>query len=258
MMRPPAQALPSFAPGRDYPPRDVALAIVVASLVMAGSAVLLRLSALGERGKAPEIDPGAGEVVRVTPVLDMDSPLLKLGGAPAKLPEMWQPRPRPPAAPARAGKEPGRAPAVSPEASPSSQAVHPAESGAPGAGTPGPGSPEGVPGGTETDPLKARALDVYRARIISWFSSRFRVTGSGLPQSTLTALAAHATVQVGADRTVTGYTLTPSGNAVFDAAARAALESARGSPIPPPPENYPDLAQTQISLTFRCKEGRCD
>ena len=37
--------------------------------------------------------------------------------------------------------------------------------------------------GTETDPLKARAVDLYRAKIAGWFSSRFRVTGSGLDKA---------------------------------------------------------------------------
>lgn len=122
----------------------------------------------------------------------------------------------------------------------------------------GPGHPAGVPGGTETDPLKARALDVYRSRLIAWFSSRFRVSGSGLPQSTLTKLSVGATVQIAGGRTVGGYTMTSSGNAAFDAAARAALESAKGQTLPPPPENYPDLAQAQIQVTFTCKEGQCD
>lgn len=145
--------------------------------------------------------------------------------------------------------------------------AEPTAEGVPGEGTggtgpassvAGPGHPDGVPGGTETDPLKARAADVYRSRLIAWFSSRFRVSGSGLPQSTLTKLAVGATVQIAGGRTVGGYTMTSSGNAVFDAAARAALEGAKGQTLPPPPENYPDLVQAQISLTFVCKEGRCD
>lgn len=122
----------------------------------------------------------------------------------------------------------------------------------------GPGHPDGTPDGTETDPLKARAADIYRSRLIAWFASRFRVSGSGIPQSTLTKLRVGATVQISGGRRVAGYTMTSSGNATFDAAARAALEGAKGQELPPPPENYPDLAQAQISLTFVCKEGRCD
>jgi hypothetical protein len=57
---------------------------------------------------------------------------------------------------------------------------------------------------------------------------------------------------------VTGYHITPSGSAAFDDAARAALEGAKGQDLPPPPENYPDIVQNQISLTFTCNPERCD
>ncbi len=120
------------------------------------------------------------------------------------------------------------------------------------------GHADGVKEGTETDPLKARAVDLYRAKIAGWFSSRFRVSGSGLGKEELTKYRVSATVSLGADRTVSGYTLKPSGNAAFDAAARSALESAKGQQIPPPPENYPDVAQSQINVTFVCRENRCD
>ena len=42
---------------------------------------------------------------------------------------------------------------------------------------------------------------------------------------------------------MTSYTINPSGNAVFDAAARATLEASKGKELPPPPENYPDVVQ---------------
>jgi hypothetical protein len=41
-------------------------------------------------------------------------------------------------------------------------------------------------------------------------------------------------------------------------AARAALEGAKGESLPQPPENYPDVVQRTINLTFVCKENRCD
>jgi outer membrane biosynthesis protein TonB len=84
------------------------------------------------------------------------------------------------------------------------------------------------------------------------------VHGSGLTREQLLALHGQATVTVGPDQQVTGFSLTPSGNAAFDAAARAALEAARGQSLPPPPENYPDVAQHQISVTFVCRGNRCD
>src|SRR5262249_44909705 len=117
---------------------------------------------------------------------------------------------------------------------------------------------DGSADGTETDPLKARAVDLYRARIVGWFSSRFRVTGSGLSEEELLRYRVGATVEITSGRTVGGYTLTPSRNAAFHAAARAALDSAKGQNLPPPPDNYPDIVQSRIHLTFVCKEHRCD
>lgn len=261
---PPIASDPLSSGGLGYPPGDVALAIATAALVLAGSAVVLRASALHARAEAPEIDIGAGAVVRVTPVLDPDAPLLKLGGGREKadLPDRWKAkRPR-----SEAPRPTGAETAV-PEASagsPAAKGPAPGDSASPDGGTgdvvapAGPGSPEGAPEGTETDPLRARALDVYRARLIAWFSGRFRVSGSGLPRAELGRLRAGATVEISPDGRVTGYSLSPSGSAAFDAAARAALESAKGQSIPPPPENYPDLSQSRISLVFVCKEDRCD
>src|SRR5262249_45160256 len=100
------------------------------------------------------------------------------------------------------------------------------------------GHADGVREGTEVDPLKARAVDLYRPKSAAWFSSRFRVSGSGLSQAELVKIRSSASVSLGPDRTVAGFTLVPSGNAAFDAAARATLEGARGQAIPPPPENY--------------------
>ena len=82
--------------------------------------------------------------------------------------------------------------------------------------------------------------------------------GSGLPQEELVKFRVLASVQLSDDRRVVGYTITPSGNAAFDAAARSMLEGAKGDQIPPPPENYPDTVQRQISLTLVCRENRCD
>jgi TonB C terminal len=120
------------------------------------------------------------------------------------------------------------------------------------------GSQDGVKEGTETDPLKGRAVDLYRQRIIGWFASRFRVSGSGLSAAELARYRVGATVQLSSDRHVSGYSIAPSGNAAFDAAARGALESSKGNQIPPPPENYPDVVQSSIHLTFVCRENRCD
>ena len=46
--------------------------------------------------------------------------------------------------------------------------------------------------------------------------------------------------------------------ALTDAAATATLEGAKGQALPPPPENYPDMGQKQVSVTFVCREQTCD
>lgn len=276
--RPPGRALPPN-PGRDFHPGEIALAVALAVAVQAAAVVALQASNLDKSALMPEIDKGAAFPVRVTPVLDLDAPLLKLGGKrdKMKLPDRWvrqtpkqrveekafvspkagkteQDIPQPDVKIADAGTEP-----PPPDAEITKQVdteVAEADA-APPANTDVAGHADGVKEGTETDPLKARAVDLYRSRIAGWFSSRFRVSGSGLPQEELVKLRVLASVQL-SDRRVVSFTITPSGNGAFDAAARAMLEGAKGAEIPPPPENYPDTVQNQISLTLVCRENRCD
>ncbi len=272
---------PLFA---EYPPADVLISLGSASLFLLICAIALKASA-GTAELRPSMNEkfieSPAKPVKIIPVIDLDAPLLKLGGKPdpRKLPDRWikkgaQPRVEkkahvssaaekdienipPPDLPVAQKADPPPpkdaeetkqvdvpAPAVKEPIAPSNVPIV--------------GHQDGVQGGTETDPLKARAVDLYRARVIGWFSSRFRVKGSGLPMAELLKFRAAASVIIGADRTVQSYSITPSGNTVFDAAARAALESAKGQALPPPPDNYPDIAQSQIQLTFICKEQRCD
>lgn len=263
----------------DFRPREIAASAIAALAVMTAAGVALR-AARFDRPPAPVIDPSVERAVRVVAVTDTDVPLLALGGKrdPRTLPDRRveeQPSqrierkafvspkagkaeadiPPPEVAIADAGTEP-----PPPDASVALRVdtpIEPSDAGAV-ANVDRPGSSDGVNGGTETDPLKARAVDLYRGRIASWFSRRFRVSGSGLSQADLVRYRVSATVDVGPDRAVTGYSLVPSGNASFDAAARAALEGAKGQSIPPPPENYPDVVQRRINVTFVCKENRCD
>ena len=265
----------------DFRVIDICVSLAFGLAVLTGAGVALSKAALDRPAAAPEIDRGAGRAVRVTPVIDLDTPLLKLGGArdARRLPDRWvrqTPRPRAEQrafVSTRAGKAEHDAPppevkvAAAGEKPPPPQAEIakqvdaplsvPADAGPP-ANVDEKGHADGVKEGTEVDPLKARAVDVYRAKIAGWFSSRFRVSGSGLDRAELVRYRVSASVSVGADRTVSGFTVTPSGNAAFDAAARATLGGVLGQPIPPPPENYPDVAQTQINVTFVCRENRCD
>jgi hypothetical protein len=265
----------------DFRASEVVVAVFFALCVLAGSSFALMAAALEKPAAIPEIDKGTAFPVRVIPVLDLDAPLLKLGGKrdKLKLPDRWvkqAPKPRveqktfvsskagqsekdiplPELKLADAGTKP-----PPPDAEIAKQVDTPLPElldAGPPANVDQAGHSDGVKEGTETDPLKGRAVDLYRARLIAWFSGRFRVSGSGLPAEELLKYRVAASIQLSSDRRVTSYSLTPSGNAAFDAAARATLESAKGEQLPPPPENYPDVVQSQINLTFVCREHRCD
>jgi TonB C terminal len=264
----------------DFRPRDVAFALLVALSVQAGAAVAISMADLAAPAAAPEIDKGPSVPVKVVPVLDLDTPLLKLGGKrdKLKLPDRWVRQTPKPRVEEKAF--------VSPKAGKTEQDIPPREMKIADAGTEPPppdaevakqvdteikpdtdagqvanvdqeGHQDGVAEGTEADPLKARAVDLYLARIAGWFSSRFRVSGSGLPAEELAKHRPRAVIVLSEGKMLS-YTLTPSGNAAFDEAARAVLEGAKGQALPPPPENYPDLGQKQISVSFVCREHTCD
>jgi outer membrane biosynthesis protein TonB len=261
----------------DYQPLEVASGALAAIIVLFGTYLAFELTKM-TFAKAPEADIGAERAVRVIPMLDLDAPLLKLGGKKPKLPDAWVKK--------TPQKLEEKKAFVSTKAEKTEDAIPPEEVKIADAGTKPPdpdaevvkeqetpieeqadageqafaqeGHAAGDEKGTETDPLKARAIDQYRARVASFFSSRFRVSGSGLPEEQLTSIRVGATVTL-AGTTVTGFSLSPSGNPAFDSAAQAALQSTVGSSIPPPPENYPDLGVgSSFSVTFYCGKGRCD
>ena len=264
----------------EYPPSDILIAAGSASLFLLVCAIGLKASAAERPMTAPLGDREIAAPVKVIPILDMDAPLLKLGGKPdsSRLPDKHVKK----SAKARVEEKAQVStaaektiesiptpdlpvaekplPPAPPDAEVTKQVDTPVvpASAAPPSNVPVVGHQDGVADGTETDPLKARAVDLYRARIVGWFSGRFRVTGSGLSAEDLLKYRVSATVEIGADRAVGGYVLTPSGSAAFDAAARAALDGAKGQTLPPPPDNYPDIVQSRIRLTFVCKEHRCD
>jgi hypothetical protein len=106
--------------------------------------------------------------------------------------------------------------------------------------------------------LKARAVSAYRAKIISWFVSRFHAP-TEIPCEELKKLRASVQVQIGGDRSVGPYTLTkPSGNSVFDAKVRATLDGVRGEELPPPPPLYPDILSTAELFTFSGQGAKCE
>ncbi len=261
----------------DFQPLEIASGCLAMIIVMAGTYLAFELTKM-TIAVTPEGDTGIEKAVRVIPMLDPDTPLLKLGGKKPKLPDAWVKK-----TPQKMETEKAF---VSTKAEKTEAAVPDKEIKIADAGTKPPepdaevikdqeteikdepdageqafnneGHAAGDEKGTETDPLKARAVDQYRARVAGFFSSRFRVSGSGLPDEQLTALRAGATVQL-SGTSVTGFSISPSGNAAFDAAAQSALQSTVGSSIPPPPENYPDLGVgSSFSVTLVCGKGRCD
>ncbi len=261
-----------------YKAREVALAALLAFL--AESAVLL----LWIYGGAGDVNVNAAafeapkEVpIKVNPVMD-ELPLLKLGGKKkAKLPDMWKKqapvqRFEESSAPsAKADKNPATLPsskltpldasAPPPDAETAKQVDQQLTDAAPDAAptVEGEGTADGVKEGTEADPLKARAISAYHAKLQSWFNARFRPPSEGAPCAELKKLGASVSVSVSGDRTVAGYTLgRPSGNGAFDASVRGMLDGARGEQLPPPPPLYPDILGQSLAIRLSGQKANCN
>jgi hypothetical protein len=125
---------------------------------------------------------------------------------------------------------------------------------------PSEGSEKGATTGTETDPLKARAADMYRAQLQAWFGAQFDIRGK-LPFDRLRALHALVSVSVSEDRKVVGFTLQKSsGDEVFDAQVRATLSriQSSGAELPAPPSMYPEMLRSSLPVGFSCTiASRC-
>lgn len=273
-----AQALPSFTP------MEVGVAVAAASMIQAFFFILLiaagkpRVEITAKDDFVPRELPMA-----VKPVLD-DAPLLKLGGKKMKpkLPDMWKKLAPTPvqrfeekSAPSdKAKDDPKAAPtssvAIGDAAAPPPDAdlalqVDPALQdldAAVAATDPeveGPGAPDGVKEGTETDPLKARAVDQYKMKVLGWFNSRFKQPVGQIPCDELRKLSAAVSASVSGDGTVTGYSVTrPSGNATFDAKVRATMDGIVGQQLPPPPPLYPGILGSTVQPTFSGKGAKCE
>jgi len=206
------------------------------------------------------------------PIAVSITPVLKLGSkTPGKLPSQWL-RKTPPAAktqtplpsteaektPEAIPKHPvldasapvpdaGKAEPTNPTAPESASAVATAP-------TSSEGSEQGSATGTETDPLKGRAADMYRAQLASWFAGHFQIRGK-IPFATLKTLHATAVVTVTGDRKVGSFTIVkPSGDSTFDAEVTATLTRIQsgGAELPAPPPMYPDMLGQTVPVGFQC------
>ena len=273
-----AQTLPSFTP------MEVGVAVAAASMIQAFFFILLIAA-----GK-PRVEIQAKEEIvprefpmAVKPVLD-DAPLLKLGGKKMrpKLPDMWKKLAPTPiqrfeekSAPSEKAKDDpkaaptssvatGDAAAPPPDADLAKQ-VDPALQDLDAAvattdpEVEGPGAPDGVKEGTETDPLKARAADQYKMKVLGWFNSRFKQPVGQIPCEELRKLSASVSASVSTDGTVTGYSMTrPSGNGAFDAKVKATMAGIVGQQLPPPPPLYPGILGSTVQPTFSGRGAKCE
>jgi len=257
--------------GADYTPQELAIAAFIALSVPVWSIVLLMLSQSGALSDdAPHIVPGEMPIA-VKPVVDMDSPLLKLGGKKVRpvLPDRWK-KPEPSEQPkvverkahvSTKAKHDAEAPPKDLEVSdagtppdPDAEVVDQADEENPdadaGSEASGGGSPAGSKDGTETDPLKARAASKYHGRILAFLKAGFscpKLTDSE-PRC-----SPSASVSISGDGVVTAVSFNACGNAKIDPAANAAIQSKIGQQIPPPPENYPELRPNSFSVAYVCK-----
>lgn len=265
-----------MASTRNFTQSELGMAMMVAMLIEAAFFSLLIVAGANRGNVRAEAPPVPSEIpIAVKPVLDDDLPLLKLGGKRMrpKLPDLW--KKSPPIQRYEASSAPSPMAEKTPEAIPSSP-LAPKDAGPPpppdaavvkqldqllvDAGThpkeapqpQGEGSPDGIKGGTETDPLKARAVGQYTQLIIGWFNARFHQPS--IECQTLKGLSASVSAALGPDRTVTGFAVTrPSGNAEFDERVNSTMTNIVGQQIPPPPPLYPDIVKLP-SVTFR---GQC-
>jgi hypothetical protein len=264
-----------------FRPHEILLSVLGSLATLAAFFALLVFA--GKSGleiEAKEPPPPPVVAMKVNPVLDLA--LLKKGGKnlKPKLPEKW--KKQPPIQRYEAAAAPTPKAAKTPPASSVPLAKRDAEPPPPDAEVakevdqvlldkpeeePAPdseseeGAADGVKEGTETDPLKARAVSQYLAKIAGWFNARFRPpsVSEDLPCDQLKKMGSSVAVQVGPDRRITGYSVTkPAGNAAFDERVKSTMDRVIGEELPPPPPLYPDIVGSVVYPRFSGGSAQCD
>ncbi len=263
----------SVAARRNFDAQDLTIACLVALLAQLGFVAAFSLPS----PKLVQVDISNDNA---QPIAVSITPVLKLGSkVHGKLPSQWQRRqpvaaktPPPQAAlpSTQAEKTAEAIPKTSvPDASvapvvDASARMEPAnltasvDSGGPATVASTEGSEQGAANGTETDPLKGRAADLYRSQLASWFASRFEIRGK-VPFDRLKTLHAAAVVTVTADRKVGSFSVVkPSGDPTFDDEVRGTLTRVQsgGVELPAPPPMYPDLLGQSLPVGFQCTVQR--
>ncbi len=254
--------------GTDYRPQEVLASSFLAASVPVWLFILIGISRLHAPAEGVHIEKGDVEqAVKIIPMIDFDSPLLKLGGGKAvKLPDVWAPPPVPQrkdeAVVSTKGKDDvkeipdrrlevydgGTAPDPDAETTdnPEPDDAGPADADAPDGG----GSQLGSPDGSVVDKRKGRALNRYKGRLRRFFKIGFRCANrpEGAPGG-----SAGAYFAIGGDGTVLSFTFTPSNIPEIDAIAKSTAQSKVGQQIPPYPEKYPEMKQSGQSVAYGCK-----
>jgi hypothetical protein len=255
---------------RDFEPQDVTIACAVAFLAQLGFVAAFSMP-------SPKLVEADISDENSQPIAVSITPVLKLGSkTPGKLPSQWQRRmpvaakTQPTLPSTQAEKTPEAIPKTNvPDAAvlPTvvdagrSEPTHPTApetASATAAPTSSEGSEQGAANGTETDPLKGRAADMYRAQLAAWFAGHFQIRGK-IPFDQLKKLHASAVVTVTGDRKVGSFTIVkPSGDSTFDAEVQATLTRIQsgGAELPAPPPMYPDMLGQSLPVGFQCTVQR--
>jgi hypothetical protein len=254
----------------DFDAQDLTIAVAVAVLAQLGFVAAFSMP-------SPKLVEAEISNDNAQPIAVSITPVLKLGSkTPSKLPSTWQRK-----QPVAAKSQPHEAALPSPQAQKTPDAIPsaavpdaavapltvdashaetpdltaPIDAGvavAPAASTEG--SEQGAVGGTETDPLKARAADAYRAQLMRWFMEHFHIRGK-LPFDQLKTLHSMTTVTITADRKVGGFTVDRrSGDPTFDDEVQSTLSQIQSSGVelPAPPPMYPDILHSTLPVNFAC------